>query len=195
MEPDDDIQLMLELKKGNEKAFDEIVRRFQKKILNLIYRYLSTNYLFADDLAQEVFLRVYKSRDSYKPTAKLSTWIFRIAINLCLNEQRAAKPAQFSSLSTSKDENSDDFASSGIRDEKNLPPPEELERKELRRAVKSAIDNLPEKQKLAIILNKYEQMSYEDIARTMGISVEAVKSILFRARENLKIALIKYIKK
>ena len=192
---DRDVQLMLDFQKGNENAFEEIIRLYDKKIINLVYRYLGVNYAFAEDLAQEVFLRIYRSRDSYKPKAKLSTWIFRIAINLCLNEQRNAKAIRFSELSASQDQHFEYPSSSYMHGEGELSPSDGLEKKELVAQVKRAIDELPGKQKLAIILSRYELMSYDDIADALDCSVQAVKSALFRARESLKKSLSKYLKK
>ena len=193
METTDDTQLMLRFQEGNEKAFEEIVRRHQKKVLNLAYRYLGANYSFAEDVAQEVFVRVCKSRESYRPSAKLSTWIFRIAINICLNEQRRMRPVQFPSSRGAGDEDSGDFERAGPPDDKSLSPKEALEREELRLKVRTAISRLPEKQRLAIILNRYEHMSYEETADVLGCSLDAVKSLLFRARESLKKWLSKYM--
>jgi len=194
MEVKDDAQLMLRFQEGSEKAFEEIVRRYQKKILNLAYRYLGANYSFAEDVAQEVFVRIFKSRKSYTPSAKFSTWLFRIAINICLNEQRRMRPVQFSSSHGAGDERSQDFERAGPADGKTPSPKETLEKEELRRQVRDAVSRLPEKQRLAIILSRYEQMSYEDIADAMDCSLEAVKSLLFRAREGLRKSLSKYVR-
>jgi len=191
--PDSDARLMLDFKNGSDKAFEQIVNRFRKNVLNLIYRYLGANHAFAEDLAQEVFLRVYRAKASYRSTAKLSTWIYKIAINLCLNEQRRRRPRPFSSLPLN--DQSQAPGASDIPGKKSSAPPDEIEKGETRSAVRRAVEALPEKQRLAIILNKYEQLSYEDIAETMSCSVPAVRSLLFRARQGLKSSLAKYVKK
>jgi len=192
---DSDVELMLRFQGGDEKAFEEIIHLYEKRILNLVRRYLGVNYAFAEDLTQEAFLRVYRSRESYRPKAKLSTWIYRIAINLCLNEQRSTKAALFSELSGSRQEDFGGFSRSSVQDERNLLPSEELEKKELLAEIKLAIDGLPEKQRFAIILSRYDGMSYEDIADALDCSVQAVKSLLFRARESLKKSLSKHLGK
>ena len=178
---DPDIELMLRFQKGDEPAFEELVKKHTRGVLNLVYRYLS-DASRAEDVAQDIFVKVYRARMKYEPKAKFSTWLYRIAVNHCLNEIRARKsqPAVAAPIDDLLEQTSGD------------DPDARLSRSELQSAVKAAIDALPENQRLAVILARYEDMSYDEIAETMDMSLEAVKSVLFRAKENLKQALSKY---
>lgn len=178
---DPDIALMLRFQKGDERAFEELVRKHTRGVLNLVYRYLGDSSR-SEDVAQDVFVKVYRARKKYEPKAKFSTWLYRIAVNHCLNEIRARKsqPAGTAPINDLLEEPAGEH------------PDSRLNRQELRQAVKAAIDALPENQRMAVILARYEDMSYEEIAETMGMSLEAVKSVLFRAKENLKQSLSKY---
>jgi RNA polymerase sigma-70 factor (ECF subfamily) len=178
---DPDIELMLRFQTGDERAFEELVRKHTRGVLNLVYRYLG-DAARAEDVAQDIFVKVYRARMKYEPKAKFSTWLYRIAVNHCLNEIRARKSQP--SLTAPIDDLLEQPAGEH--------PDSRLSRDELRRAVKAAIDGLPENQRMAVILARYEDMSYDEIAQTMGMSLEAVKSVLFRAKENLKQALAKY---
>src|ERR1043165_6839725 len=178
---DPDIELMLRFQKGDERAFEELAGKHTRGVLNLVYRYLG-DATRAQDVAQDIFVKVYRARMKYEPKAKFSTWLYRIAVNHCLNEIR--------------DRKSQPSLAAPINDMLEEPegenPDARMSRVELQAAVKSAIDSLPENQRMAVILARYEDMSYDEIAQTMGMSLEAVKSVLFRAKENLKQALSKY---
>ena len=184
MSEPDDVELMLRLKRGDDSAFDGIVRRHQKNVLNLVYRYLG-DATHAEDVAQEVFFKVYRARANYEPKAKFSTWLYRVTVNHCLNEIRSRKsqPAKMELV--------DDMLEESAGQEAD----ERLRRQETRQAVKAAIDSLPEHQRMAVILARYEELSYEEIAETMGITLEAVKSVLHRAKETLKEKLAAYVKR
>jgi len=188
---DYDVGLMLAFQRGDELAFQELVERNQTRVIGLVYRFVSDT-TDAEDLAQEVFLRIYRARESYKPTAKFSTWMFRITANVSLNALR--------SLATRRDEVSlgqftdDRDAGRVLPDPSGTPPDHHLRQEELKEYVKEAIGALPEKQQIAVVLNKYEGMSYADIARTIGCSTMAVKSLLARARDNLKNRLVLYLR-
>ena len=179
---DPDVGLMLRFQRGDEAAFDELVRKHSRTVLNLVYRYLGDATL-AEDAAQDVFVKVYRARSKYAPRARFSTWLHRIAVNHCLNEirTRRARPASETDLANLLEEPSGEH------------PDRLLSRQELRRAVRAAVDGLPPQQRMAVILARYEEMSYEEIRDAMGMSMEAVKSILFRAKENLQKALAKYV--
>lgn len=177
---DPDVELMLRFQKGDVSAFEELLRKYQKPLVNFVYRFLHSREE-AEEIAQEIFLRVYASAGSYRPEAKFSTWIYRIATNLCLNEIRKTKGVVLDSLETG-----------GIDDEamslpdKSVPSPQELtEYSQLVEMIKKAIDRLPPRQRLAVILNKYQGLSYREIAEVMECSEGAVKSYLHRAKENL----------
>lgn len=178
---DPDVELMLRFQKGDEPAFEELVRRHTRGVLNLVYRYLG-DASRAEDVAQDVFVKVYRARMKYEPKAKFSTWLYRIAVNHCLNEIRSRRSQSAGATPI------DDL----LREPSGEHPDSRLTRAELQRAVKAAIDALPENQRMAVILARYEEMSYEEIAETMGMSLEAVKSVLFRAKENLKQSLARF---
>ena len=188
---DYDVSLMLAFQKGNELAFQELVERNQSRVIGLIYRFIS-DASDAEDLAQEVFLRIYRARKTYKPTAKFSTWMFRITANVSLNALR--------SRANRRDDVSIDQLSGFGDGPRAMPDPDSrrpdlrLHQRELQEKVQEAIQALPEKQQVAVILNKYEGMSYADIARTIGCTTMAVKSLLARARDNLKDRLLLYIR-
>ncbi len=188
---DYDVALMLRFQRGDDLAFQELVERNHARVIGLIYRFIS-NAADAEDLAQEVFLRIYRARRTYRPTAKFSTWMFRITANVSLNALR--------SRSVRKDDVSIDQVTDfgdgprAMPDPEAAPPDHDLYRTELQEKVREALAELPEKQRLAVVLNKYEGMSYADIAETLGCSTMAVKSLLARARENLRDRLLLYVR-
>jgi RNA polymerase sigma-70 factor (ECF subfamily) len=188
---DYDVGLMLAFQTGNELAFQELVERNHSRVIGLVYRFIS-DAADAEDLAQEVFLRIYRARVTYKPTAKFSTWMFRITANVSLNALR-------SRANRRDDVSIDQMTDFGdgpraMADPQSRGPDLALHQQELQQKVQEAIRALPEKQQIAVILNKYEGMSYADIARTIGCSTMAVKSLLARARDNLKDRLLLYIR-
>ena len=162
---DPDVQRMLRVQNGDESAFGELVEAYQNRLIG-IFNHLLRDPDAAEDLAQEAFLRVYRARERYRPTAKFSTWLFRIANNLALNNRRSKSRRKEINLKASE---------SGPL---GMNPQEQLAR--------GALDTLNDRQKMALLLNKFEHMSYQDIAASMDLSVQAVKSLLTRARENLK---------
>jgi len=180
---DPDIELMLRFQAGDDGAFEQLVLKHQKGVLNVVYRYLGDR-SGAEDAAQEVFIKVYRARRSYQPQAKFSTWLYRITVNHCLNEIRSrrsapAGPAPIEEM---------------IEEPVGHDPGAGLNAADLRRAVKEAIDSLPDNQRVAVLLARFEELSYEEIAEAMQVSLEAVKSLLFRAKENLKARLGKYVR-
>jgi RNA polymerase sigma-70 factor (ECF subfamily) len=183
---------MLRFQEGDETAFAELVDRNAAKVNTLIFRFLGDPGQ-VEDLTQEVFLRVYRTAGRYQPTAKFSTWLYRIAANLSFNVLRAKRRGQPMQLDMSYSEDGEPYFRD-IADEKMAPPQTHLDGAELREKVIEAINQLPENQKVAIILNKYEQKSYEDIASVLGCSTMAVKSLLSRARGNLRSVLLRYVR-
>lgn len=182
---DTDTQLMLDFQKGDEKAFETLMVTYLPRIANTIYRYTGSN-ADAEDIAQEVFLRVYRSKENFRPEAKFSTWLYTIVTRLCLNELRNRGRHKLQRMPEEFD----------LEDKKTLlehKPFENAEQTELAACIKNALNELPENQRIAVILNKWDNLSYEEIAGTMGISVMAIKSLLSRARENLKDKLRHYI--
>ena len=189
---DDDVKLMLRFQKGEHEAFVELVNRNAPKVNTLIYRFLGDPGQ-VEDLTQEVFLRVYRTARRYTPTAKFSTWLYRIAANLSFNVLRAKRRGQPMQLDTAHSEDGEPFYRD-VPDERLMPPHDRLDAEELRGKVAEAINQLPENQKVAIILNKYEHKSYDDVAAILNCSTMAVKSLLSRARSNLRQSLMRYVR-
>ena len=185
---DRNAELMLQFKAGNHGAFEELVRRNLGNVHSLIFRFMR-NESHVDDLTQETFLRIYRHAESYQPTAKFSTWLYRIVANLCFNAIRAKKYQRTYSL----DNSNDNDVSVDLQDKAQRTPSEKLNDDELNRIIKNAIDDLPENQRLAIILKQYEQLNYDEIANVMEISQSAVKSLLSRARMTLRTKLSRYL--
>lgn len=190
---DPDVQLMLRAKEGDDDAFAELVTAHQHRLIAIFY-HLVRDQEAAEDLAQEAFLRIYRARHNYKPTAKFSTWLFRIASNLASNSRRSLGRRKEVQLSIQ------DSGPLGIRpqeklfaDKSGLMPNRQVAKEEVRNIVRNALDTLNERQRLALLLHKFEGMSYADIGETMELSPAAVKSLLSRARENLKVILEPYV--
>jgi len=177
---DPDVELMRKFQNGDISAFERLVRKYQRPLINFAYRFLHDQNE-AEDVAQEIFLRIYSSARKYRPTAKFSTWIYRIATNLCLNELRRRRNRFQESLETG----------GGEEEPINLPdrsiqsPFEAVAQIEHGRVIRKAIDDLPPRQKTAVVLSKYQGLSYKEVAEIMQCSEGAVKSYLHRARETL----------
>lgn len=187
---DPDAVLMLKVAKGDNEAFAELVKKFEDRVLGLAYRYLGERSL-AEDLAQEAFLRVYRAKERYEPRARFSTWLYRIVVNLCLNELRWQRHRPAVSLSVKTETSSNvnlDQTDSGL-----TPALETLERDELSKLVRDIVMELPDNQRIAVLLNKYEGLSYTEVAESMDLSVMAVKSLLTRARLRIKERLLPYV--
>ncbi|MFH1228115.1 MAG: RNA polymerase sigma factor [Planctomycetota bacterium] len=182
---DADAVLMQRIKSGDIGSFDELLGRHHKRVLNIVYKFIG-NEQSSEGLAQEVFLRVFRAKESYKPTAKFTTWLYQIVKNLCL-QQIKKKSNQTYSIDANPDNPGEYIQSPGAL------PSEIVEKKETADRVKEAIAGLPPNQRIAIILNKYEELSYQEIADTMDISAKAVKSLLLRARVNIKEKLADYV--
>jgi RNA polymerase sigma-70 factor, ECF subfamily len=188
---DPDAALMLRVKRGDIKAFEALAEKYKQPIVNMMYRMLR-DLDEAEDLAQNVFIRVYQSAGRYEVSAKFSTWIFTIARRLCLNEirRRGRHPAE--SLESSQSEH-EEQAPRQFEDVKTFSPPEACLQGELAQKIEEALAQLPEKQRLAIVLCRQEELSYEEIARVLGCSVPATKSLIHRGRETLKEKLKPYL--
>jgi RNA polymerase sigma-70 factor, ECF subfamily len=192
VELDPDAALMLRVKQGDSGAFTTLVEKYKQPVLNIVYRTLRDE-TEAEDLAQNVFVQVWKSAPRYQITAKFSTWLFTIARNLCLNEirRRSRHPAE--SLDAPHPDQADQ-PKHQIEDLKNAAPPETLLRGELTEKVEEAIASLPENQRTALLLCRQEELSYEEIAEVLGCSVSATKSLIHRGRETLKDRLKPYLR-
>ena len=184
---------MLRFQQGQTEAFEELVRRNTPKIHGLIMRFLGGGQM-VEDLTQEVFLRVFRTAGRYQPTAKFSTWLYRIAANLSFNALRARKKGRTVNLEISDTDGGKSFFAD-VKDNKSTPPHGQMDKHELRDKVAQAVSALSDKQRIAIILNKYEHKSYEEIANILNCSTMAVKSLLSRARENLRQSLSRYLRR
>ena len=176
----DDYDLMLRIKEGDERAFRKLVEKYQSSILNLSYRYVG-NQEDAEEVAEDVFIKVHQSAKSYEPRAKLSTYLYRITVNLSLNKIRDSKWKRLTSLEFFK-RNEDDIAIHSGFDNPDLL----LERKEKQEIIRRAVDSLPELQRTAVILQRFQGLSYEEIAEIMNCSVSAVEARIHRAKQNLQ---------
>jgi len=190
---DPDAALMLRVKKGDTAAFTELVEKYKQPVMNLVYRTIH-DATEAEDLAQNVFVQVFKSASRYKHTAKFSTWLFTIARNLCLNEirRRSRHPAE--SLDAPHPEQEEQSLHQ-VEDKKTFLPPENLLQGELAEKIEEALADLPENQRTAILLCRQEELSYEEIAEVLDCSVSATKSLIHRGRESLKERLKAYLRR
>lgn len=193
---DPDTRLMLSVRSGDRASFDLLMERHFASVARLAQRYLGSRE-DADDLAQEVFLKVYRARERYRPEAKFSTWIYRITANLCLNwirNRKSRRSVPLGSLFESAGGGEDSDAASTVEDEAAAEPLERLGELEVHRHVRRCLDELPDRQRLAVVLSKYEGLGYQEIAEVLDLSVVGVKSLLFRARETLKEKLAPYVR-
>jgi RNA polymerase sigma-70 factor, ECF subfamily len=191
VQPDPDAVLMLRVKRGDRSAFAELVEKYKQPVMNFVYRSLRDE-IEAEDVAQSVFLQVYKSRSRYKQTAKFSTWLFTIARNLCLNELRRRTRHPAESIEETHAEH-EDQPQRQYEDKSQMAPPETLLQGELARKIEEALAELPENQRTAILLCRQEDLSYEEIADTLDCSLSATKSLIHRGRETLKEKLKRYL--
>ena len=185
-----DVQLMLDVKAGDEQSFALLLHRYRTPLVNFLYR-MVRNREQAEDLAQEVFIRVYRARAEYVPSAKFTTWLFRIATNLALNSVRDTRhqrmevslDAPVTLDAEDGDERPLDVA------EKNPNIEEHLVQEAQRDMIRHAIEKLPEKQRAAVLLHKYQELDYGEISKILECSESALKSLLFRAYETLRVEL------
>jgi RNA polymerase sigma-70 factor, ECF subfamily len=178
---DRDAELMLRVKEGDDASFGILLDKHRSPVVHFLFRMVQ-NQAVAEELAQEVFLRVYRSRSTYEPTAKFTTWLFRIATHLALNALRDGKNER---SQESLDDDTGDLPVRQVSDRK--PSVEQSMVDQARMAeIRRAIAGLPEKQRAAVLMHKYEEMEYSQIARVLGCSDSAVKSLLFRAYETLR---------
>jgi len=180
---------MLAVAGGDVRAFVSLVEKYQKPLINLIYHFVH-NRTQAEELTQEVFVRAYLAAPRYKPKAKFSTWLYRIATNLCLNELKSKKSSGHMPL--------DELESLGNAEQKSRDrrhetrPDVAFEYRELLDFITRALDELPANQRIAVILHRFEGLSYQEIAQALGCSVSAVESLLYRAKQRLREMLVAY---
>jgi len=183
----EDVRLMNLVGRGDTNAFEELIERHQALVAGTVARMLGSN-SDVEDIAQQVFIRVWKSASRYKPRAKFTTWLLKITRNLVFNELRRTKRRALVPLDSAAGANEP-----ALKDESNPAPDASLLEAELQKAIEEAIMHLPETQRMALVLRRYEQLSYEQIAEVLDLSVPAVKSVLFRARTELRSRLSKYL--
>lgn len=189
---DPDVRLMLRVQDDSAGAFEELVELYQHRLVAVLHHVVGSAEE-AEDLAQEVFLRVYRARKNYRPECRFSTWLFTIANNLALNSLRSRQRKPVVPLPMH------DSGPLGPRPAEHLvrdrgeAPGQRLQQQELAAIIRRALDGLNERQRLAVMLNKFEDMNYAEIAQVMGLTTKAVKSLLNRARANLREALQPYI--
>src|SRR6266487_7190506 len=189
---DPDAALMLRVREGDRNAFAELVDKYKQPVMNLAYRTLP-DATEAEDLAQHVFLQVYKSAHRYEVSARFSTWLFTIARNLCLNEIRRRSRHPADSLDATFPD-SEDQPMRQVEDAKAVSAPDSVMQSELEDKIEEALGELPEKQRTAILLCRGEEHSYEEIAAILDCSVSATKSLIHRGRETLKQLLKPYLR-
>ncbi len=190
---DPDVRLMLRVRDADDAAaFGELVERYQQRLVGILHHLLG-HPDEAEDLAQEVFLRIYRSRQRYHPKAKFSTWLFTIANNLALNVLRARQRKPAVSLPSQESGPLGPRPAERLVADAGPPPGQRLQQQELAQVIRQALDTLNERQRMAVVLNKFEDMSYDEIARVMRMTTKAVKSLLSRARVRLRAALHPYL--
>jgi RNA polymerase sigma-70 factor, ECF subfamily len=179
-----DAEVMLRVKAGDQSAFDFLVQKYRRPLVSFMYR-MARNTAAAEDLAQEVFLRVYRSRQSYEATAKFTTWLYRIATNLAVNHARDTRKER-PEVTLSLDEPDEETGTTMDLADATVTAEEALVRRERLAAIRAKVEALPERQRLAVIMHKYQQMDYKQIADVLKLSESATKSLLFRAYETLR---------
>ena len=186
-----DAEVMLRVKAGDEPAFDYLVQKYRRPMVSFMYR-MAHNAAAAEDLAQEVFLRVYRSRASYEASAKFTTWLYRIATNLAVNHARDTRHERPENMASLDEPDEQTGTTMDVAD--TSPNVEErLVRQERLKAIRQSVENLPERQRLAVLMHKYQQMDYKQIGEVLKLSESATKSLLFRAYETLRQQLKEFI--
>jgi len=186
-----DIDVMLRVKAGDESAFAYLVQKYRRPMVGFMYR-LCHNPSTAEELAQEVFLRVYRSRTSYEPTAKFTTWLYRIATNLAVNHARDTRNERPENTVRLDEPDRETGTTPDLADD-SLTAEEQILKRERLAAIRSKVNALPDRQRVAVIMHKYQQMDYRQIAGVLKLSESATKSLLFRAYETLREQLKEFV--
>ena len=189
---DPDTRLMLQVRDEEPHAFEELVEKYQHRLVAVLH-HLVGSAEEAEDLAQEVFLRIYRARKKYRARAKFSTWLFTIANNLALNALRSRKRRAVVPLDSTDSGPLGPRPAERLVQDRKEQPSHHVQQQELAAVIRRALDGLNERQRAAVLLNKFEEMNYAEIAQVMGLTSKAVKSLLSRARTNLRHALQDYI--
>ena len=193
MKEDPHVQLMLKFQNGDVSAFRQLFETYKIPLLNFIYRYCQDKRV-AEELSQEVFLRVHKTALSYRPDAKFSTWLYRIATNICLNELRDDK-YRYELEIVSKGSGDGRKLFEIVDQSTRIKTNDKIVEEERQQAVRDAISELPEKQRMALLFSAYDQLSYKEIGERLGCSEGAVKSIIHRAKVTIRDILKRKLKK
>jgi RNA polymerase sigma-70 factor (ECF subfamily) len=186
-----DAEVMLRVKAGDQPAFDYLVQKYRRPLVSFMYR-MARNAAVAEDLAQEVFLRVYRSRKSYEASAKFTTWLYRIATNLAVNHARDTRHER-PEVVVSLDEPDEATGMTMDLADGEITAEQAMLRRERLMGIRRKIEALPERQRLAVVMHKYQQMDYRQIAEVLELSESATKSLLFRAYETLREQLKEFI--
>jgi RNA polymerase sigma-70 factor (ECF subfamily) len=186
-----DADVMLRVKAGDESAFSFLVQKYRRPLVGFMYR-LCHNPATAEELAQEVFLRVYRSRLTYEPSAKFSTWLYRIATNLAVNHARDTRHERPENTVRLDEPDQETGTTPDLADD-SMTAEEQLLKRERLAAIRNKVTALPERQRMAVMMHKYQQMDYRQIAAVMKLSESATKSLLFRAYETLREQLKEYV--
>jgi RNA polymerase sigma-70 factor (ECF subfamily) len=179
-----DAEVMLRVKAGDDAAFNHLVDKFRRPMISFMYR-MTHNSATAEDLAQEVFLRVYRSRAGYSADAKFTTWLYRIATNLAVNHARDTRHER-PEVTVNIDESDEETGLSVDVPDTSLTAEQDILRRERLMAIRKHVEALPERQRLAVLMHKYQNMDYKQIADVLHLSESATKSLLFRAYETLR---------
>jgi RNA polymerase sigma-70 factor (ECF subfamily) len=186
-----DAQIMLRVKAGDDSAFDYLVQKDPRPMLNFMFR-MAHNSAAAEDMAQEVFLRVYRSRENYEASAKFTTWLYRIASNLAVNHARDTRHQRPENTVSLDEPDRDTGLTMDVPDD-SLTAEESIVRRERLAAIRQRVQALPERQRMAVVMHKYQQMDYRQIAEILKLSESAIKSLLFRAYETLRVQLKEFV--
>ncbi len=188
MDHDPDQHVMDRIQAGDEGAFEALVRKYEGLVFALARRYLGSRYPDIEDVAQQVFLRIWRGRMGFRPEARVKTWLYSITVNACLNEIRRLRTAKHRSVRAFTAVFGDGEDGGGFEAPDPAPPRAAggLEYDEVRRRVEAAVDRLPSQQRLAMVLTRFHGESYQDVAEVLNTTVSAVKSLLTRARAGLR---------
>jgi RNA polymerase sigma-70 factor (ECF subfamily) len=189
---DPGVQLMLAYQAGDEAAFDRLVERYSGQVWALLTRFLGPR-SNREDLVQDVFVKVIGARERYQPTARFSTWLYRIVFNLAVNETQRLRDRRLVSLDRPASAGEDSEGMAGLLEGREEAPSADLERGDVVAAVRRAIEALPETQRAALILARYHDTPYAEIAEIVGSSEKAIKSLIHRARESLRESLAPFL--
>jgi RNA polymerase sigma-70 factor, ECF subfamily len=186
-----DAEIMLQVKAGDDSAFEYLVQKYRRPMVSFMYR-MAHSTAAAEDLAQEVFLRVYRSRENYEASAKFTTWLYRIATNLAVNHARDTRYER-PETTVSLDEPDDESGRTLDLPDRSPSAEERLVQRERVAAIRQRVQALPERQRIAVVMHKYQQMDYREIAEVLKLSESATKSLLFRAYETLREQLKEFV--